>query len=150
MKKTTLIILLFPLLVLAQEKITQVNYVNHLIDIPENCTANSEFEVNCDNFSAQWLYLSEEMYNQNLHKEFINQFKSQTNAKKIGETELHSWEDRLIAEKYTITSGNILLYKVLAYGKVNNQYLLLNLTFEKDIQSNEDLPELARKIVEFK
>lgn len=90
MKKLALIILLFPLLVFSQEKITQLNYVNHLIDIPKSCTANSEYEITCENFSAQWLYLSEEMYNQNLHKKFIKQFKSQTNAEESGEIQLYS------------------------------------------------------------
>lgn len=147
MKKRVLILFLFPLLAFSQEKVAQLNYLNHLIDIPENCTAYSEFEVDCENFFAQWLYLDEEMYNQNLHKELINQFQNEFNAIKIGEVELYSFEDKLKAEKYTIEPQKKPIYKVFAYGKISNQYLLLNLTVEKDIKY---LPELAKKIIEFK
>jgi hypothetical protein len=46
--------------------IKKVNYANIEIQVPANYIANSEYEIENDNFSAQWLYLSKEMFDKNV------------------------------------------------------------------------------------
>ena len=65
--------------------IKKVNYANIEIEVPANYIANSEYEIENDNFSAQWLYLSKEMFDQNVQYQIIKQFEDQTKVKEISE-----------------------------------------------------------------
>jgi hypothetical protein len=129
--------------------IKKVNYANIEIEVPANYIANSEYEIENDNFSAQWLYLSKEMFDQNVHYQLIKQFEDQTNAKEISEISFLSNESIFKGKIYKIKNTN-LKYKVLASGIVNNQPLVLNLSFKNEPKSNTDFDQLMQNFIKLK
>ena len=70
MKKTIIILsLFFNFTLYAQENIRKLNYAKIEIPVPENCVAKSEYEiVDCNGFSAQWLFFNEEMVKQKINE----------------------------------------------------------------------------------
>ncbi|MFM7017295.1 hypothetical protein [Flavobacterium sp.] len=129
--------------------IKKVNYANVEIEVPANYIANSEYEIENENFSAQWLYLSKEMFDQNVQYQLIKQFEVQTKAKEISEISFISNGSIFKGKIYKIINSN-LKYKVLASGMVNNQPLVLNLSFKNEPKSNTDLDQLMHNFIKFK
>jgi hypothetical protein len=129
--------------------IKKVNYANIEIEVPVNYIANSEYEIENDNFSAQWLYLSIEMFDQNVQYQIIKQFEDQTKAKEISEISFLSNGSIFKGKIYKIKKNTNLKYKVLASGIVNNQALVLNLSFKNEPKSNNDLDQLMQNFIKF-
>ena len=149
--KITLIALIFIYsITYSQNKtVNKVNYANIEIDVPQNYKANSEYEVENDNFSAQWLYLSKEMFDQNIQNQIIKQFEDQTKAKIISEISFSSNGSIFYGKIYTIDNTN-LKFKIVASGIINNQPLVLNLSFKSQPKSNKDLDLLMQNFIKFK
>ncbi len=127
----------------------KVIYANIEIEVPSNYIANSEYEIENDNFSAQWLYLSKEMFDQNVQNQIIKQFEDQTKAQEISEISFLSNGSIFKGKIYKIKNTN-LKYKVLASGIFNNQALVLNLSFKNEPKSNLDFDQLMQNFIKFK
>ena len=91
MKSIFLTILLFSSIqIIAQQKIEKLQYAETSIEVPENCTAKSEYEIlDCNGFSAQWLFLNEEMVTPGL-------VGSESNIKQAAFTNLSSKSNEFI------------------------------------------------------
>jgi hypothetical protein len=126
--------------------IKKVNYANIEIEVPINYKANSEFEIENDNFSAQWLYLSKEMFEQQIQNQIIKQFEDQTQAKEISVISFKSNGVIFKGRKYKLKDSD-LKFKVLASGIINNQPLVLNLSFKNEPKSNADLDQLMQNFI---
>ena len=129
--------------------IKKVNYADIEIEVPANYIANSEYEIENDNFSAQWLYLSKVMFDQNVQYQIIKQFEDQTKAKEISEISFLSNGSIFKGKIYKIKNTN-LKYKVLASGIVNNQPLVLNLSFKNEPKLNTDFDQLMQNFIKLK
>ncbi len=129
--------------------IKKVNYAHIEIEVPANYIANSEYEIENDNFSAQWLYLSKVMFDQNVQYQIIKQFEDQTKAKEISEISFLSNGSIFKGKIYKIKNTN-LIYKVLASGIVNNQPLVLNLSFKNEPNLNTDFDQLMQNFIKLK
>ena len=69
--------------VYSQEKVENLQYARTEIKVPENCEAKSEYEIiDCNGFTAQWLFLKNEMIEQNVHKQLFSQIEQQFDYKK--------------------------------------------------------------------
>lgn len=121
-------------------------YANIEIEIPANYKANSEFEIENDKFSAQWLYLSKEMFEQQVQNQIIKQFEEQTQAKEISVMNFTSNGVMFKGKKYKLKNTD-LKFKVLASGIINNQPLVLNLSFKNEPKSNADLDQLMQNFI---
>ena len=126
--------------------IKKVIYANIEIEIPANYKANSEFEIENDKFSAQWLYLSKEMFEQQVQNQIIKQFEKQTQAKEISVMNFTSNGVMFKGKKYKLKNTD-LKFKVLASGIINNQPLVLNLSFKNEPKSNADLDQLMQNFI---
>ena len=133
----------------AQEtpKIEKLDYAGNKIVVPNNCEAKSEYELlNCNNTDIQWLYLNEEML-KTVPNQFLNQFANQTIVKKRSNFKLKSFNSELIGEKFKLKSDGKVSYRIIVYGIVNKQPLLLNIRTETDLLKNSDLNELLAKLI---
>jgi hypothetical protein len=126
--------------------IKKVIYANIEIEIPANYKANSEFKIENDKFSAQWLYLSKEMFEQQVQNQIIKQFEEQTQAKEISVMNFTSNGVMFKGKKYKLKNTD-LKFKVLASGIINNQPLVLNLSFKNEPKSNADLDQLMQNFI---
>ncbi len=133
----------------AQEtgKIKELNYAGIKILVPNNCEANSEYELlNCNNTDIQWLYLNEEML-KTVPLQFLKQFASQPIAKEESDFKLKSFNSELTGKKFKLKSDGKITYRIIVSGIVNKQPLLLNIGTENDITKNSDLNELLVKFI---
>jgi len=136
--------------VLAQESnIKKIDYAHIIIDVPEKYVANSEYEIKSSLFSAQWLYLTKEMFEQNVQSQIIKQFEAQIEGEEVGTIDFISSGGKFTGKKYKLNNESILKYKVLAYGVVNNQPLILNLSFDKEPKSDSKFDQLIQKFITF-
>lgn len=55
-----------------------LTYAKTMIIVPDGCSAKSKYEVlDCNGFSAQWLYLKQEMIDQGVDKQLFAQLEQQ-------------------------------------------------------------------------
>ena len=129
-------------------KIDSLNYAHMKIAVPENCQAKSEYELlDCDGISIQWIYLNEEML-KTVPNQFIGQFTNQTATKKRAEIRMKSFGSELTGYKFKMKNSNKISYRIIVYGTVNNQPLLLNIGTETDINETADLNDFLKGIIE--
>lgn len=146
-KKLILILLtLFTgMTVYSQEKVKNLKYARTEIRVPVNCEAKSEYElIDCNGFTAQWLFLKDEMIEQSIHKQVFDQIEQQFDYKKKKSLSFISQNQPFKGYGYEMKSGN---YKIVGFGKVNDIYLILNLGFDKKPKGNSDLSEFEKNFI---
>ena len=89
------------------------------------------------------------LFDQNVQYQLIKQFEDQTKAKEISEISFLSNGSIFKGKIYKIKNTN-LKYKVLASGIVNNQPLVLNLSFKNEPKSNTDFDQLMQNFIKLK
>lgn len=146
MKKTIIILSLFFNFTLnAQENISKLNYAKTEISVPENCVAKSEYEIiDCNGFSAQWLFFDEEMIKQKINEQFQAQIEEEFEYKKKKNIEFTSQNQKFKGTKYELKNGT---YKIIGFGRINDIPLLLNLGFQKDPKNDKSLTEFERNFI---
>ncbi|MEB2779692.1 hypothetical protein U3A58_04740 [Algoriphagus sp. C2-6-M1] len=133
-----------------ENKIDSLSYAKMKIAVPENCQTKSEYELlECDGISIQWLYLNEEML-KTVPDQFMEQFTNQKTTKKKKEIKVESFGSELTGYKFTMKNQGETSYRIIVYGSVNNQPLLLNLGTETNIETTEDLNDFLKEIIEIK
>jgi len=149
MKKIIIIFsLFFNFTLYAQENISKLNYAKTEIPVPENCVAKSEYEIiDCNGFSAQWLFFNDEMIKQKINEQFQAQIEEQFEYKKKKNIEFTSQNQKFKGIKYELKNGT---YRIIGFGRINDIPLLLNLGFEKDPNNNKRLTEFEKNFIKLK
>ncbi|HLT41481.1 MAG TPA: hypothetical protein VKZ95_02165 [Sphingobacteriaceae bacterium] len=129
-----------------QESNDTLSYVKTEIIIPEGCWTKSKYEViDCNGFSAQWLYLKPEMINQGIDKPLFSQIEQQFQYSKKSELKFKSQNQDFEGFQYKMKNGTT---RILGLGKVDGQWLILNLGFEGGLKKNSELSEFERNFIE--
>lgn len=128
----------------------KVKYAKTEIDVPPGYTAKDEYSIENDLFSAQWLYLTKEMVEQGIDKQIIQQFEGQIKYSKSTTIEFVSNGEQFSGRKYQLQGDSKMKYRVLAFGTVDGQPLVLNLGFKDDPKSGENFDELIKKFIQLK
>ena len=130
------------------KEIKHLEYANNMIEVPENCTAKSKYELlDCNGVSAQWIYFNEEML-VTVAEQMIEQYsKNSTSKEKI---EVLSYGATLEGYHFTFKNQKN-SNRIIVYGTVNKQPLILNVASEDELigviaESNE----LLKKIISIK
>jgi|SRR5436190_5585843 len=131
-------------------QIKKVKYAKTEIDVPSNYSASDEYSIENNLFSAQWLYLTKEMVDQGVSKQILGQFEGQIEYTKVSDVEFISNGGQLAGKKYQLKSDRKFNYRILAFGTVDGQPLVLNLGFKDDPISNEKLDGLMKRFIQFK
>ena len=132
----------------AQESTYTLTYAKTEIIVPEGCSAKSEYEViDCNGFSAQWLYLEQEMINQGIDKQLLSQLEQQLKYSKKSKLKFKSQNQGFEGFQYKMKNGTS---RILGVGKVDGQWLILNLGFEDTPKKNSDLTEFEKKFIELR
>ena len=129
------------------ENVKEIDYCGKKFNVPDNCTARSAYELSCNDYVIQWLYMNEQML-QTMPAQFINQLKNKVKKMKKEPVQCVSMGYPLEGYKITYKNKRQPLYKIIAYGPVNGQPVMILLTMEKDPVSNEQLPEFVRQIIQ--
>lgn len=127
----------------SSEKIITLDYAN----IEENCSAKSKYELlGCDGISIQWIYLNQVML-KSVPEQFIKQFSKKTKSKE--QIKLISFGSELKGFKFTYKNSKS-LNRIIVYGTVNKQPLILNIGSENELNETSDLNEFLKKIIKIK
>lgn len=145
----TLSLTAFSIGLLAQdkEKVTELTYCGQTFDVPTKCSANSQYELTCDNFTIQWLYMNEQILTV-MPQQFIGQLESKLTTVKKEQIKCKSLGTELTAYKLTYKDGKREKYKIVAYGNVGGQPVLVNVGLDVEPTDNEKLPKELRQIIE--
>ncbi|CAM4448753.1 hypothetical protein [Flavobacterium terrigena] len=149
MKSIFLTILLYSSIQLfAQQKIEKLQYAETLIEVPKNCTAKSEYEIlDCNGFSAQWLFFNEEMVKQKINEQIFKQIEGQFDYKSKKSITFFSQNQPFEGFVYNMKNGSS---RIIGFGKVNEIALLLNLGFQKEPKNNDELTLFEKNFITFK
>lgn len=131
-------------------EIKKVKYARTEIDVPVGYTAKDEYSIENDLFSAQWLYLTKEMAEQGVDKQIIQQFEEQLKYPKSTTIEFVSNGGQFSGKKYQLKGDSKMKYRILAFGTVDGQPLVLNLGFKNDPESDEKFDDLIKKFIQVK
>jgi len=130
----------------AQETSDTLTYARTVIIVPEGCSAKSKFEIiGCNGFSAQWLYLKQEMIDQGVDKQLFSQLEQQLDFTKKSSIKFKSQGEAFEGYQYKIKNGTS---RILGLGKVNDQWLILNLGFDKAPRKNDELSAFEKNFIE--
>ena len=147
MKNLFLILLMtFFSTVYGQESNDTLTYAKTEIIVPNGCTAKSNYEIlNCNGFSAQWLYLKQEMIDEGVHNQLFSQLEQQFQYSKKSNLKFKSQSQDFEGFQYKMKNGNT---RIIGLGKVDGQWLILNLGFEDGPKKNSDLSEFEKNFIE--
>ena len=129
-------------------QIKTINYAQTEIELPKSYSAESEFKIKSDNFYAQWIYLSGEMFSKNMQLNIMKQFEGQLKPSEVTEVNFISNGAKFTGKKFLLEKAE-LKYRIIAYGIVNRQPLVLNLGFKNEPKQNSDFDDLIIKFIRF-
>lgn len=131
-------------------EIKKVKYAKTEIDVPTDYSAKDEYSIENNFFAAQWLYLTKEMVEQGVEKQIIKQFEGQLKYSKSSSLEFVSNGGQFSGKKYQLKDHSIMKFRILAFGSVDGQPLVLNLGFKDDPKSSEKLDSLMKRFIQLK
>lgn len=130
----------------AEKEIDSLNYAGFKIAAPDGCKAASEYELlDCDGTSVQWLYLNEEMLD-TIPEQFLEQFSKHPSTRKRSKITVHSLGSELKGFKFRMKDS----YRIIVYGTVKTQPLLLNIGSDMNLKKTAELNSFLKEIIEIK
>jgi len=88
------------------------------------------------------------MFSKNMQLDIIKQFEGQLNPSKVSEVNFISNGAKFTGKKFLLEKAE-LKYRIIAYGIVNKQPLVLNLGFKTEPKQNSDFDDLIIKFIRF-
>ena len=133
-----------------KEGFKKVQYAKTEITVPADYFAKDEYSLENDNFSAQWLYLNKEMVEQGVADQISKQFEDQIKFSKATDIQFTSNNGVFNGKKYELKNNKKLKYRIIAFGTVDDQPLILNMGFKTDPESSNGSDELMKKFIQMK
>jgi len=90
------------------------------------------------------------MVEQGVEKQILNQIAGQLKYSKATDISFASNGEQFSGKKYLLKGDMELKFRIIAFGSINGQPLVLNLAFKKDPKSDEETDELMKKFITFK
>ena len=127
-------------------KIDSLTFCHTKYKAPTGCTVESEYQVGCDNYSIVWLYMNEEMLRV-MPDQFINQMAARMKKFKKEPIACYLLEKEVKGYKISFKKDKGTGYQLLAYGVVNGQPVIVQLSLDNEPKTNDDIPEFPRQII---
>ena len=130
----------------ATKQVDSLSFCHNSYKVPTGCKAESEYQLQCSNYSIQWLYMNDEML-KTMPEQFVGQLESQMKKFKKQPITCYILDKQVKGYKINFKSDNGTTYQIIAYGVANGQPVLVQMTLDKEPQTNEDIPEFPRQII---
>ncbi|AWM14731.1 hypothetical protein DI487_13265 [Flavobacterium sediminis] len=151
MKKNYILILyLLSFLSYSQEKIKTnfINYGKTKIEFNSTIKSFGENEILTDTFYAKWIFVKKEPNgNEQKMADAINPFEKEVKGNELGKIVFNSDGNEFTGIKYKCTSCNKFKFKILSFGKIDGELVILNICFLEEPKSNSDLDWLMKKFI---
>lgn len=149
MKHNVLIILLMGISTAWGQTSSQaqaLHFCGEKIPVPSGCQADSDYELMCDDFSIQWMYLEEDMLGF-VPQQYVNQLDERLKKFRKRNIKLVSLGTEL--EGYLVSHKNdkVIKYKIIGYGIINQQPVLIHLSLRNEPRDNDALPNEVKQFV---
>ena len=128
------------------KQIDSLSFCHNKYKAPTGCKTASEYQVQCDNYSIQWLYMNDEMF-KTMPEQFVSQLAGQMKKFKKEPITPYLLDKEVKGYKISFKSDSGTQYQIIAYGVANGQPVLVQLSLDKEPKTNDDIPEFARQIV---
>jgi hypothetical protein len=144
----TSIFILFAAAAIGQtsKKIDTLSFCYIKYKLPAGCTAESEYQVKCDDYSMTWLYMTPQML-QSMPDQVVNQMAGQMKKIKKEAITCYLLDNQVKGYKISFKNDKGTGYQLLAYGFANEQPVLVQLSLDKEPKTNEDIPEFPRQMI---
>lgn len=133
----------------ARKQIDSLTFCFNKYPVPSGCSAQSEYQVKCSDYSIAWIYMNNDML-KSMPEQFINQMAEQMQGFKKEPITCYLLEKEVKGYKISYTSDKNTLYQLIAYGVVNEQPVIVQFVLDWEPKTNKDIPEFARQIVRIK
>jgi len=127
-------------------KIDSVTFCFTKYKVPTVCTAESEYQVKCDNYSISWLYMNDQML-QVIPDQFVNQMAGQMKYFKKEPIICYMLDKEVKGYKISFKKDKGTGYQLWAYGVANGQPVLVQLALDNEPKINDDIPSFPRQII---
>lgn len=127
-------------------KVDSLSFCFNKYKVPKGCIAESKYQVKCDNYSMDWLYMNKQML-QYMPDQFINQLAGQMKKFKKEPITCYLLDKEVKGYKISFKTENGTGYQLIAYGTVNGQPVLVQLSLNTDPKTNDDISEFPRQII---
>jgi hypothetical protein len=114
--------------------------------IPAGCKAASEYQVKCDDYSMTWIYLTPQTF-QTMPDQIINQMAGQMKKFKKEPVTCYLLDNQVKGYKISFKTDQGTTHQLMAYGLANEQFVLVQLSLNKEPQTNEDIPAFPRQMI---
>ena len=128
------------------KQIDSLSFCNIKYKIPAGCKAESEYQLDCDTFSIQWLYMNDAML-KTMPEHLVGQLEEQMREFKKEPIIPYLLGNKVTGYKVSYKVHNVLLYQLIAYGVVKGQPVMVQFTLNKDPKTNAVIPEFVRQII---
>ena len=128
------------------KQVDSLTFCQYKYAVPEECKAESEYQVKCTNYSIVWLYMTEQML-QFMPDQFVNQLENQSKMFKKETIFCYLLDQEVKGYKISFKKDKVTRYQLIAYGTVNNQPVLVQLSLDNEPKVNEDIPAFPRQII---
>jgi hypothetical protein len=144
----TLLFILSGAIAVAQtsNKIDTVSFCYIKYKVPTGCTAESKYQVKCDDYSMTWLYMTPQML-QSMPDQVVNQMAAQMKKFKKEAITCYLLDKEVKGYKISFKNDKGTAYQLIAYGFANEQPVLVQLSLDKEPKTNDDIPEFPRQII---
>lgn len=124
-----------------------LNFCSYKYKVPAGCNAESEYQISCNDYSMVWLYMNNDMLKAGVPEQFINSLKNQKDFKKAP-FEVYLLKQKVKGYKISFKTANgEMKYQICAYGTINNQPVLVQLSLLTEAKNNGQIPDFPRQII---
>lgn len=127
-------------------KVDSLTFCFYKYKVPSGCTAESEYQVKCDNYSIGWLYMTEQML-QSMPDQLVSQLSGQMKKFKKEAITCYLLDKEVKGYKISFKKDNGTGYQLIAYGIVNGQPVLVQLSLDNEPKTNDDISDFPRQII---
>jgi hypothetical protein len=114
--------------------------------IPAECKKESEFQVKCNDYSMSWIYLNRETI-LTTPGQMIDQMAGQLKKFKKEAITCYLLDNQAKGYKISFRTDQGTSHQLMAYGYANEQFVLVQLSLDKEPKSDEDIPAFARQMI---
>jgi hypothetical protein len=123
-----------------------INFCFIKYKIPAGCKATSEYQVKCDDYTMNWIYLTPQNA-QSMPDETIKQMAGQMRKFKKEPVTCYLLNNQVKGYKISYKTDQGMGHQLMAYGMANEQLVLVQLSLDKEPQTDEDIPAFARQMI---
>ena len=130
----------------ATKKVDSLSFCRNRYAVPQGCVAESEYQVECDNYSIVWLYMKEEMLTA-MPDQFIDQMAVQMKKFKKTPITCYLLGKEVKGYKISFKGDKGTRHQLIAYGTANGQPVMVQLSLNEEPKTNDDIPQFPRQII---